>query len=372
MQKYDKFQCTVCRRTAQYEKSNIHAGPALCTITKACQGILLKIGETSLPAATVPIAGLTDWYPRNKKPIVKQKPKETNFWPLATSDRGTITIAIRQTEAEAMTTTNVALKLLQRRVEAVAHTQYIFRLTSGETAISGRDTLGKNLRISQDAMDDDRVDVVVNGIKVEGFTVTSAGRTIVLPAAYPTNSTVDIFVLNEKDAVEVEFQMMSNRLIGQGAGSWANVKWIEINNSESGLWETYWLYNILIPGGLSASAKIKFLGVHIDGDPIDNSRVKFLLAKSPYASADRVQQLVVNCANLSDDFIFKSTQNIPAQLQLDDSFITSIYPPVKIRRGFTPSTSSLTTDDVIPVESNEIKTDRIDDVLKSDYINGPV
>ena len=67
------YQCTICRRLKRAELDNVRAIPDQCTITKGCKGILNPVSGTPY---VPPTKDLVDWYPRNKKPVIRVAEEE--------------------------------------------------------------------------------------------------------------------------------------------------------------------------------------------------------------------------------------------------------------------------------------------------------
>lgn len=362
-----KYQCTECRRVRAIPKDNIRAVPNHCTITKGCKGSLNIIGQSANVFSAAPDARLTDWYPRGKISSITNEAATDEYIDLSGYDSGALTLAINVTDPGAVTSASVTF--LQRKIQSVSFTQFIFRLTAGENSVSGRDTQGKNLRIDSSAIAESRVKVRVNGVETPNFTISTDGRTILLNESYPTFSTVDVFVFSEKDVVAVTMDFTPNRLVNTAAnrGAWGNVAWIEMFNNDSGQYERFYVFTVSNVVGVSSLAKLKLESVIINGDIVNNSKIAFLLATPPFSHYDRNTTNIVKASDLSD-FVFMSSSDTPRKLSVKKTAVFDVYPPIRIRRG---TETSLSFDDITPESVANTEYDTSTNTITNKFINGP-
>src|SRR5207253_118490 len=99
---------------------------------------------------------------------------------LATSKQGALTIAVRAT-SESILSDSITLRLLQRVGKDIQFTQYTFKPQSVTSAITGKDVNGKNLRFDTAAINEDRVQVRVDGIPRPDATLTPNTATFNAP-----------------------------------------------------------------------------------------------------------------------------------------------------------------------------------------------
>lgn len=390
MNRYITYQCTVCRRTKDVERDDKRAIPSGCTITKGCGGTLFKVGDKGYAEQTPPVAGVTDWYPRGTNPLPATAKPEPEYVEFNSSSSGAIVLAVKMTEAQASAVSSLTLKMQQRRVETIPFTQFIFRIFKTETVtqpgqeevkttvVSGRDSQGRNLRIDSTAESEGRLRVRVNGVERTDYTVTATGQasSISIPGELTPESVIDIIVLSEKEVEEKELTFVTNRtiVVNDLSGAWGNVRWVDRLNPllSEPTEERFWLYTCTSTASLPSSARIKIVGLYNDTELFDPQRAVFLLASTPYSHVDRYLGLVIPLQVLQEDFKILTSNKSSRDFTTDKTNIVSIYPPLRIKRGYTPQSQSLTSADVIPENSGTIPTDSSTVLLTSTFINGPI
>jgi hypothetical protein len=390
MNRYITYQCTVCRRTKDVERDDKRAIPSGCTITKGCVGTLFKIGDKAYAEQTKSVAGVTDWYPRGTSPTKDAQQVTSDYVEMQVSSSGALVIAVKMTAAQANAIPEFTLKIQQRRVETIPFTQFIFRIFKIETVtqpgqedevttvVSGRDSQGRNLRIDSTAQSEGRLKVRVNGVERTDYIVTATGQasSISIPGELKLESVIDIIILSEKEVEEKELTFVTNRTIAVNdlSGAWGNVRWVDRLNpllSEPNE-ERFWLYTCTSTAALPSSARIKIVGLY-NGDVLfDPEWAVFLLASTPYSHVDRYLGLVIPLPVLQEDFKILTSNKSTRDFTTDKTNIVSVYPPLRIKRGYTSQSQSLTSADVIPENSGAIPTDSSTVLLTSTFINGPI
>lgn len=379
MNRYITYQCTVCRRTKDVERDNLRAIPSGCTITKGCGGTLLKIGDKGFAEQTSPVAGVTDWYPRGTSPQASEAQTTPEQVELSSSSSGALVLAVRMSTAEAELQSALTLKLEQRRVEAIPFNQFTYRiLLENVTTISGRDSQGKNLRIDSLAQSEGRLRVRVNGVLRDDYSVSASlqSSSITFYSVLPLQSVVDVVVFNEKEVEEKELEFVTNRTIAVNdlSGAWGNVRWVDkINPAISAPNEQrWWLYTCTSTSKFPSTARIRVVGAYFGSSLISSGDVIFLMGTTPYSHVDRYLSLIVPLTACESGFNILTSNKPTRDFTLERGLVASIYPPLKIRRGYTDATKSLTSDDVIPENSGAIPTDTSTVLLTNAFINGPV
>jgi hypothetical protein len=378
MNRYFIYQCTVCRRTKDIPRNDTHVIPTGCTITKGCSGTLLKVGERDIAEQTAPVVGVTDWYPRGTHPSDSEPVKTIEYVNMSGSSTGALVLAIRMTEDQANAVSSVVVTLEQRRVEEISFNQFTYYvLTNGMTTISGRDSQGKNLRIDSTAVTEGRLRVRVNGVIRTDYTVNSSinSSSVVFSSVLPLQSAVDIIVFNEREVEDKELEFVTNRTIPVSdlSGAWGNVRWIDkINPAIPGPnEERWWLYTCTSIAGLQPSARIKVTQVLAETTEISFENIMFLLASPPYSHVDRYLGLVVPMTECVEDFNILTSSKITRDFMIEKTRAKSIYPPLKIKRGYTEQQKSLTSEDIIPVAKNST-AQNTPMMLTDKYTNGPI
>lgn len=309
MASYVTYQCSICRRVKDSLKDDTRAAPNQCNITKGCSGRLFKIGVSSTASTVAPRADLTDWYPRGHTPSITAEEVTPPPISLSCSSTGVLTLAIYQSDAEAMSAnrTTVFVKLTQRRSEDIAYQQYLFRYNTPTTLISGKDTTGKNLRFDQVMIDEGRVFVRVNGVaRFPGSTgdeIVFTPNTVSFNSEVAAQSTIDITIYTEKDTIEKTIAFNANRtfVVNTNSGSWGNVRYVEEFGNNGALKPNkWWLYSCTSHGGIAPSARLRFEEIYeANGTTIaipetQFDRLRFLIASEPLQNADRYLNFYVS------------------------------------------------------------------------------
>ena len=361
MTTYVTYSCTTCRRTKSFAKDNYRATPDHCTITKGCAGRLVPLSEQLEAQRASPLAGVDDWYARGtSRTVVLEDAVEADF-ELSTSASGGLIIAVKSDD-ESELPTQLFLTIEQRKVEDVGFQRFSFSVNSthnavsGETTISGRDSLGVNLRFDQATINEDRVLVRVNGVLVINGTLTP--NTITFETALTLGTAVEVIVYSEKITTEhdIVFTRNSTLIPSLVRGSWSNIDYVNRVDMDGN--ETNWyLYSTDSVSGL-ASGKIRVVENDITADAM------FLLASSPYQSVDRYLNFFVEQADLENDFLMTCSSG---KLLTTPSVRTEIYPALWIAEA------AYLADDLYTVNtSSALVADTVATRFTSSKIFGPI
>ena len=358
---YVSFQCSVCRRTKDILRDNFRAAPNHCNITKGCEGRLFKVGEKTIPDIVSPASGLTDWYPRGQTPIITEVTEIPAAIALTTSVNGALTLAIYQSDTDAALRQTLIARFTQRRTEDIKFNQFLFKTVTQTSIISGRDSSGKNLRFDQIAIDEGRVFVRVNGIsRFQGSDldeIVLTPNTVSFNSPIPAAATVDVSVSTEKGTLTRDILFTQNATGSViTSGSWTNVRWVrEHDNVTKQLKPNrWWLYTSENVSSITSGSSLKLDGIfESDSSTLlfaedSLAFVRFFLAASPYAAADRYLNLIVEANQLSSDFAISVTTDSGIRLFADHNALIELYPPLTLVSA-TPSTSSsfITPDEFI-------------------------
>lgn len=371
MLNYITYQCTVCRRTKDVLQDKTRITPNLCIITKGCAGRLTQIGETSVATQTAPMAGVVDWYARGIVNAAVALPKGVSSFLLSTSSAGTVTLAIQADIAWVASNPHVKLQLVQRRTDDISYQQYRFIVTSPTNTISGKDSNGKNLLFSQQAIDEGRISVKVDGVPSapSDFVEPWVPNVLQFNATLKIGTSVDVSVYSQKETISRLIDFTANRDIASSinGGAWWNIDWIIDDNGAK-----RYLYSCTDIGLLPKSAKFKVDGLYdVTGTILQAVPMQFVLASSPYENVDRYTNFCVELSDLVNDFNLSTAMNTFMELSVDDNFVGEVFPPYQLIKNTVPSQSSYLSSDVFTT-SSAITTDTLASRLSGTKIIGPV
>lgn len=383
MLRYTTYTCDTCKRSKDILSDSQHLQLDYCTITKGCAGHLSKTRETNTASNTPVVSGLQDWYPRGKSvtptPAVQEEPKVT----LSCSATGTLTIAVRQSDAVAAldSRAQLTMRFLQRKVEPISFQKYIYKLETLTDEVFGRDTTGKNLRIEPVAKGEGRVSVKVNGVDTE-FTIPQSNK-IKLSASYPINTIVTIVVAAEKDTVERDlvFTRHSTQSSTVNFGAWDNIRFLKSVSTSGGEdANSWWMYSCTDLGAISNSTSLQVVSV-LDKDGIQIisgpalADVRFMLASAPYANVDRYYNFVVEAMDAANGFPISSPTTSMRQLQVTRSTVAELYPPLRVRlptNSVYAGSSYIQADTIVGTNSSQVVTNTAAVRLSGRKVIGPV
>lgn len=385
---YTTFQCSVCRRTKDVLKDNVRAVPNQCTITKGCTGSLFKIGETPLPSSVAPVAGLTDWYARGKKATATPVAPAESPIVLSTSSSGVITLAIYQTDAQALARPALVLGLTQRSITDVEYQQYVFTVVGATTVVTGRDSTSKNLRFDQAAITEGRVFVRVNGVARFAGTASSefslAPNIITFNSALPDGAVVDISVFLQKNTVKRQLAFNANYVTVDtttAAGSWGNVRWVkEYDTTTDALKPNkWWIYSCTGLDGIVSSSRLIINGIYEDDGvtpvlsaaQISSANIRFLLSSTPHENSDRYLNFYVAPEALVDGYALSTATSSIMELYADEVSLVEIYPPLQILSTALMTDSSFIIADTFTTTTT-VSADAANVRLAGSKIIGPI
>ena len=342
------YQCTICRRLKDVEQDNVRALPNQCTITKGCKGILTSVLGTPYVPKT---SGLTDWYPRNKKPIVKVAVEAPIEVSMACSPGGMLTLGMLLTDAQALSMVKMTLEFNQRLASDISTLEYSFTTTSSTTVISGRDSQGKNLRFDQSAINNNQVIVLLNGVKT--FNVSLSPNIVTFNSAIPTNSNVEVVVYSSAPSTKVYmvFNLNHASTFAANSSAWTNIRWVaddfaDIQQSS----RKWWIYSATSFGSSGSGAFLQLAQI-VGKDVNDNQTIlgsdsigfydaRFLLAAPPYGNADRYLQFYLDCNKLASDFKMRTEISSAPTVHVEKDALTELYPPMILSHDANVSYSS--------------------------------
>jgi len=373
--KYVSYQCTVCRKTKDSVEDPYRTIPNICSITPGCLGKLLFVSEKSQADVLSPTSKLIGTQSTNPENVVALKKEETVS--LSTSNFGSLAIAILWPSGQTAVPA-VKLKLTQRKAYEIKYQQYIFRTTALTSGISSstKDISGKFLRFDTNAIQQKRVNILVNGVEKpigsQPNEVTLTPNTVTFNNPIPASSTVSVIVYSEASTIErtLFFDLNSVKMNTDiSFGSWANIGKAALRPQNTG--EIWYIYSCTFLSDISYSTKSKIDALlNTSDDSVifsesELSNVRFLLANSPYSHVDRIYNFTVDADKLNDDYSITSSSSGFIQLSVPKEMATEFYPPIEIinSRG-----DYISSDDY----SNIIQTTTLEKNIVSKKIIGPI
>lgn len=390
MTTYVTYQCSICRRTKDIAQDNVRVLPDQCNITKGCRGSLYKVGETGIASSTPPVLGLTNWYPRGQKLETTEAESEAKSITLSTSPTGVVTLALLMTDEEAQANPSVVLVAKQQLSADVPFTEYVYSVLVETAIISGKDTRGRNLRFSQSVIDNDQLQVLVNGVvrnQGDGANdYVAAPNVITFNTALPVGSIVNVSVFGVAPTITQTLTFTANYsfIASDTSGAWGNIRWADEYDAETGSListtdnKKWWLYSCTSLGALSSAALLKVTEIQnsdqtilIPGTLGQFSESRFLLASPPYDNSDRYLNFYVDLETLASDFMLSSQVTTTVELQADRSALVDIYPPLQLINNENLANSSYVTADTFPAD-DAVSLDTPEERLTASRIIGPL
>lgn len=321
-----------------------------------------------MPIETPTKNGLVDWYARGQNLANRQVSAADQYVKLSTSPIGGLVLALKIDEDIAPAT--VTLRMLQRLTADVPFTEYIFNTPSENSVISGRDVSGKNLRFDQRAIDEDRVQVQVNGIVRNvgsGPTDYQLSPNIVTfntPLVIGDRVSVLLFGTAPTSTSTVLFAR--NALGSSPSNAWGNIRWVEIFNSQNGEYDKWLLYVADSTGAISTEAQFRVERLEDTTSQtkiVELTDVVFLMAYPPYSNVDRDRNTYVKCATLAEDFYLKSSTTAFTELLVSANLVSDASPAFRLIGSGKPAQDNsyitvdtfptgTSSDTIIPVKSN--------------------
>ncbi len=390
MTTYVSYQCSICRRTKDLVKDNLRAIPNQCTITKGCSGSLYKIGETTNSTPVLPVPGLTNWYPRGESITPRAEAPAEEKVSLSCSETGVLTLALLLTDAEAAANTSIKLVATQQLSADVPFTEYVYSLVASTQIVQGKDSLGKNLRFDQDAIDNDQIQVLVNGVaRVQGDDpqdYVATPNTITFNTALDSGTIVSVSVFGTAPTIQQTLTFISNNtfIATDSSGSWGNIRWVDEYDPDTGELRSggnqkWWLYSCTSITGLSASSLLRVSQIKNNAESVvlipgtigEFDSARFLLAAPPHDSTDRYLNFYVDLNVLSEGYILSTEITSVTELLASVGALVNIYPPFQLIFAEDPNDSSYVTPDTFPTDSS-LSSDTPQERLVASRILGPL
>lgn len=390
MTTYVSYQCSICRRTKDIIKDNLRATPNQCTITKGCAGSLYKIGETTNASPVLPVPGLTNWYPRGETVTARAEAIAEEKVSLSCSNTGVLTLALLLTDAEAASNPSVKFVATQQLSADVPFTEYVYNLVAGTQIISGKDSLGKNLRFDQNAIDNNQIQVLVNGVaRVQGDDpqdYVATPNTITFNQSLDSGTVVSVSVFGTAPTIQQTLTFIANNtfIASDSSGSWGNIRWVDEYDPDTGELRStgnkkWWLYSCTSITGLSAFSLLRVSAIKdssetttlIPGDIGEFDAARFLLASPPHDSTDRYLNFYVDLNTLSEGYILSTEITSVTELFASTSALVNIYPPFQLIFAEDPNDSSYVIPDTFP-KNSALSSDTPQERLVATRILGPL
>jgi hypothetical protein len=342
------------------------------------------IGSKDIPDVVTPVAGLTDWYPRGQKVTFTPIPTPNETVSLACNNSGAITIAIKMTAAEADANSTLKMKLIQTRVENVSSQTFLYKITTPTILVTGKDSTGKILRFNQQAIDEDRVFVRVDGVlRHAGSNATEyvlSPNSINFNIALNIGSTVDVAVYSEKGTIDRVLTFTQHDAnVDNNYGAWSNIRYVDEYDSSMNLSvDKWWIYTCAEINSINYSSSIRLDGVFkIDETTafrIDNalSDVRFLISAPAHENTDRYLNFYIDCVDLHTEFLITSVFENVNTLYADSKALRESFPTLQIIDNLVPTLSAYLKADTFVSASSQIQTDTPAILLSGNKTIGPI
>lgn len=358
MKKYLRFQCSVCKRTIDKPVDDSRATIDKCTITLKCQGRLAPVAYLSNAQLTIsPSIGVQDWRARGSTETAAAM-SSTTFIDTSCGTSQQIVLAIQPPALQVPGIgSTVTLKLNVRASEPKAFKQFVYRIESSFSTISGVESGldKKTLRYSSA----DLVEVYVDGVKLEqgtapeNFSIYSGSSSSAVPpntirfnsiVALPGITQVDVIV-SQASAVTTNV-LTFIRNIGDesrlNTGSWENVD--SVQTFDGNIWYLYTL-DLSSASALQLNTILSVASASLDGVQRDLAYLKFMLARKPYTVLDRYTNIAVPLDTLSldrDYLKYVAVDGIPTLFVTANS-TTPVYPIFKVKKFNQERTIKIST-----------------------------
>lgn len=306
------------------------------------------MGQSLSPSFTPLAPNLSDWYPRNAV-VAEVQSSVSPQVSLVNSGANTLTIAVNMAhlpdgEDSHNGISAILLQLDKLQAVDIAFIEYVFNLTSDNSTISGRDSVGRNMKFDAAAIEDGRVTVRVNGVVrnpgtgVYDFVASPNLITFNTPLSAGSKITVEVFSVAQISGATVELfrhdTANSNQKI---SGAWNNIKWIlvPVANSPVLAYEKWWLFSSISLIGIDRNSQYRISGLKDTSNSsvlnTENSNAAFLLSDSPNSNFDRVFHSLVTIDNLmaTNSHLLKTDVTTTA-FNVDSSLVKSINPAMTV------------------------------------------
>ena len=365
MTNYVKYQCSICRRTKDIVQDNTRVQMSSCIITKGCQGSLWIVEDVKEQQSTEAVSGLIDWYPRGLSPSQESTVTQQPNVRLSNSDTGILFLAIRESDFLVLNNPRIKVVLSQKRFDDISKQQYRF-VSDGSSVISGKDITGRILRFNQAAIDEGRVYIIVNGVKVTSVDLVPDTVNFNVGSIPTIGSNIEVSVYEEKDSIIRELVFTLNNSSSTVGGAWGNIRYTLDADSDK-----WWIYSCSVVNGLPPAARFKIESLVTESNTpltiFDNAR--FLLSSPPYEGVDRYLNFYVDVLQLSETYSLITAKNTVTELYSSINY-SELFPTFTMVPKEASALPSYITSDVISTTSS-ITTDTSAERLVGVKIIGP-
>jgi hypothetical protein len=373
MKKFLHLQCTVCNRTIDQLVDNTHVASDRCTITLRCAGHLVPVVyRNNALIAPQPVVGVADWTSRHKVAetvAIKSASLITaTSGPTTTTIDQRLVIAVRTTAP--LTTASTAVLTLNKQVETtVATTQFVYRRDAAFSSIEGVESGIEKKTLSYNTTSQN-IDVYFGGIKLTrnvdywlaGDSATAIANAITFTSliSEPGITQVDVVVSPKVTVTPTTITLKRNKYDESrvGSGAWENVDFVD--RFVGGTWQRYYLFTADIDSSADTLLTINSLYTAeptVQISSYTSLDVLLLLAHAPYSSIDRYTTVAAPLANITGSSYLKySVISGGKVLQLVDSAVVNIYPPLRLSKFTVDPTLTTSTgvSDLITIDGSVI------------------
>lgn len=342
MTQFATYRCTKCRRTKDILVDNVHALLSHCTITKGCSGTLQKIGEVESFTADLNVVDLSlvDWFPRGQEFTAVPVQTPTPMFGLGCSSNGVLCIASPNISAE-----EIVVEFERKTTFGISSQTFVKTIQTSTNTISGRDDQNRIIRFDQAAIDQNRIQVSLNGAQITDFGVTT--NSITFGQQLESNTVVAITVFGEVpvEKISVTFTRNDSSSVAPPISAWSPITEfdrVSYSFPQGQSWAVFSAPNFSV----SSTSELRI------SSAVTNEI--FLLARSPYASVDRHTSAYVKLSDLTGtDFPLQKGSGLNAELLYPENLISSDAVPFRIL--FTPSPQQSTVAvDVVAIPNSKI------------------
>ena len=325
------YQCTHCKRKKSFTIDDTSVFINTCTLTKACEGrlflekkdtkLLINEQSTWTPTSTAATAAVDDT-------------TEAKLTYLTNNSNGGVTLALPSTYTDDV----YWLKLQQSNTlsgtKKYRYQKYTYTIYPTIKNIRGRDKNGSILRINDFVIQNQMVDVYVNGVKKDTTFFTLDVDVVHLVTPMSVMSTVDVYVYESVNANEkfVQFQKNSQLIFSEAVGAWSNISYITDASGQH--WNLYSAVSILPDEVITNLSSFNIMTLTNESQTIDydgaiNSGF-FVLSDYPYKEIDRRHDAIIRCDTLKSGYQLGYNSTYANQFFVLTEFVTGIYPSFSV------------------------------------------
>lgn len=338
MKKYQRLQCSKCRRDIDKLVNITHYIPDQCTITQGCEGrLVLKEYRSSAGIAVSPEPGIVDWQKRGQVRTPNPAIPVPVLINLATGRTSQIVVASPINGAV------LTLEFEGKADSPKAYRAYVFRKEGAFTTIAGVESglEKKTLRFTAFGDNPDMVEVYLNGIKQEpivdytiadGSTSSAPPNAIVFTQAIDQSGVAQIDVIVSKEEASSTHVLEFKRNISDesrfGSGAYENVDTVSQLSMVSGTnesWKTYYLYTLDLE---KIQIPLNTILVPKDTDAM------LLLAREPYTQLDRYNTLTIPLQGMNQEVEYLKYYAVDGEPRLEatQESLLQIFPPLRLNK----------------------------------------